>query len=145
MRPLLLSVLLLAGGPLAMAADDNGNGAFTDLARKNAINSVCPLDGKPINAQLTPIALLDQNGQQVYIGADTQACLDDMRPKTGPDAHAVIAAAAKANTTVKQLKGTQSAAGGASSIANAPQVGSSEPPATSPASTVLGATGDRLP
>lgn len=132
MRHLLLALLLSLPLSAAIAED----GAFGELLVRKPVNGVCPIDGKPVDQQLTPVSMASADAQEVLVGACSIACQQNLRAKFGPDSH-TASAAAKSNTTIAASRSAAPATGltaapaaSATSSASASTFGS--PATTSP-------------
>jgi len=117
MRTLLLTALL-AGMPMMLIAADDA--AFTDLVRK-PVNTVCPIDGKPVDTRLQPVDITGPDGQNVMVGSCSDSCQKALRSMFGQDGYDAVKAA-KANITIAAMKASSpSPAPLASGLATAPQ------------------------
>jgi hypothetical protein len=108
MRTFLLCCCLLAGAGTLGAADafselTAGQGGANPVPQRKAINTVCPIDGNPVNPQIEPVSMMGANGEYVLVGACSQACRDNLRTKLG-DEQTLAVNAAKQNTTIAKIK-----------------------------------------
>jgi hypothetical protein len=74
----------------AFAADETKPAAAADA---KAVNTVCPLDGAKVDAQVAPVAGKTKDGKSVEIGACCAEC--SAKIKATPDAFADAAVANK--------------------------------------------------
>jgi hypothetical protein len=84
MRFILAATLALASIG-AYAADEAGTAAPADA---KAVNTVCVMCGKPVDAKIKPVAGKTKEGKAVMIGCCSQKCADEVAkaPDTYVDA-----------------------------------------------------------
>src|SRR4051812_44334264 len=89
MRSLL--ALALVAAPFAVIAAADGAAPAPAAADAKAVNTVCVMCGKPVDAKVAPIEGKTKDGKTVLIGTCSDACAAEVKKSANDYADAAVA------------------------------------------------------